>query len=467
MILDSATFSLEVYMAAPIATNQLPFYVSYTDINVPGQTFTPGKSYGQTNGVAAVTIVAAPSAGVQRQVKLLTIHNEDTISHQIFLRLNDNGTFRKITDVVLSSEDTLQWVDGSGWRTIDTNGSIKEVMVSGTTAGTVPIGGIVMWSGTIATIPANWALCDGLSNSPGPDLRDKFVVGARQDSAGVPMTNLEGTLQSVGGTTAHSHSAHANLSHAGLSIADHTGITVGIANHPDLTHVSIADHSVASNTVAVPGQTIADHSQASQSVAVPGQTIADHSQASQIVSGASGVGSVTSAVGTATTANVPIASGSVSNIGSLTSSLSSTGTARTLATYGGTPGFAAQTGVAASHTVNVPSQTQAIPSATGAFPANTLTHASQPSIVGSFPANTLTHASQPSIVGSSPAFTLTHAAPNTHVGSVYGVHSITQPGSAGTITHSYNEPNDHVISPHDTVGNVIPFYALAFIQRVA
>lgn len=33
-----------------------------------------------------------------------------------------------------------------------------------------------MWSGTLATIPANWALCDGTNGTP--DLRDRFVRGA-------------------------------------------------------------------------------------------------------------------------------------------------------------------------------------------------------------------------------------------------------------------------------------------------
>jgi len=37
-------------------------------------------------------------------------------------------------------------------------------------------GMIMMWSGTIATIPTGWVLCNG-SNST-PDLRDRFLVGA-------------------------------------------------------------------------------------------------------------------------------------------------------------------------------------------------------------------------------------------------------------------------------------------------
>ena len=39
-----------------------------------------------------------------------------------------------------------------------------------------PSGGIIIWSGSSATIPTGWVLCNG-SNST-PDLRNRFVVGA-------------------------------------------------------------------------------------------------------------------------------------------------------------------------------------------------------------------------------------------------------------------------------------------------
>jgi microcystin-dependent protein len=49
--------------------------------------------------------------------------------------------------------------------------------------GTIPVGGIIMWSGTIANIPTGWALCDG--NDSTPDLRNKFIVGAGTDTQNV------------------------------------------------------------------------------------------------------------------------------------------------------------------------------------------------------------------------------------------------------------------------------------------
>ena len=42
-----------------------------------------------------------------------------------------------------------------------------------TNAGT-PQGGIIMWSGTIASIPAGWSLCNGSNGTP--DLTDKFII---------------------------------------------------------------------------------------------------------------------------------------------------------------------------------------------------------------------------------------------------------------------------------------------------
>ena len=45
-----------------------------------------------------------------------------------------------------------------------------------TIANGIPSGCVVMWSGSIATIPSGWFICDGTNSTP--DLRNRFVVGA-------------------------------------------------------------------------------------------------------------------------------------------------------------------------------------------------------------------------------------------------------------------------------------------------
>ena len=66
----------------------------------------------------------------------------------------------------------------------------------------VPAGGIILWSGSIANIPAGWALCDGDDGTP--DLRDRFVVGAGNTyavgSSGGSLTTGSGGDHDHGGT---------------------------------------------------------------------------------------------------------------------------------------------------------------------------------------------------------------------------------------------------------------------------
>lgn len=94
-------------------------------------------------------------------------------------------------------------------------------------------GMIMMWSGTIATIPSGWLLCDG-SNST-PDLRDKFIVGANQDSGGVAKTNYTGSLTQSGGSVHHTHTYSGTTSTPSGSPIITSGSTQGVAT-PNHTH---------------------------------------------------------------------------------------------------------------------------------------------------------------------------------------------------------------------------------------
>lgn len=64
-------------------------------------------------------------------------------------------------------------------------------------------GMILMWHGTIATIPAGWALCDG--NNSTPDLRNRFIVCADADSGGQAKTTFYGGPFQSGGSANHTH----------------------------------------------------------------------------------------------------------------------------------------------------------------------------------------------------------------------------------------------------------------------
>jgi len=72
----------------------------------------------------------------------------------------------------------------------------------------VPTGAIIMWSGSIASIPSGWLLCNGTSGTP--DLRDRFVVGAGSTYA---VAATGGTADAI--VVAHTHTASTSASDSG------------------------------------------------------------------------------------------------------------------------------------------------------------------------------------------------------------------------------------------------------------
>jgi len=77
--------------------------------------------------------------------------------------------------------------------------------------GAVPIGMIIIWSGSIVSIPTGWQICDGTNGTP--NLRDKFVIGAGgaynpgdNSATGVNLAHTHGNAMTVGtNANAHTH----------------------------------------------------------------------------------------------------------------------------------------------------------------------------------------------------------------------------------------------------------------------
>ena len=67
-----------------------------------------------------------------------------------------------------------------------------------------PSGGIIMWSGSIATIPSGWYLCDG--NNSTPNLTDRFVIHADADSGGTNDVDDTGGSNTISEAELPSHS---------------------------------------------------------------------------------------------------------------------------------------------------------------------------------------------------------------------------------------------------------------------
>jgi hypothetical protein len=168
-----------------------------------------------------------------------------------------NGTLTAsgVTDTgaLSAASVTVSGTLGVTGATSLTTGSISGIMTAPTaTPGTsttqiattafalangIPSGAIVMWSGSIASIPSGWYLCNGSNGTP--NLQDQFVVGAGSTYA---VAATGGTADAI--VVSHTHTA--------TSVdAGHThGFTASVSNSSTPTGPAGAGAPPASGTTA-------------------------------------------------------------------------------------------------------------------------------------------------------------------------------------------------------------------------
>ena len=114
----------------------------------------------------------------------------------------------------------------------------------------VPSGGIILWSGSIATIPTGWFLCNGSNGTP--DLRDRFVVGAGSTYA---VNGTGGTADAV--VVSHTHTAtvtdpgHFHYTHNGGTLTAPAG--GGAGQQSSDTTSAFTNITVTNSTEGVSG----------------------------------------------------------------------------------------------------------------------------------------------------------------------------------------------------------------------
>ena len=124
-----------------------------------------------------------------------------------------SGTLTSSGTLAVTGALTLDGAAGTSGQALVSAGSGTP-----TWAASFVTGMIIMWSGTIATIPSGWLLCNGSSSTP--DLRDKFIIGASADSGGAAKTNVTASYTQTGGTkdaivVSHTHTATSTVTDPG------------------------------------------------------------------------------------------------------------------------------------------------------------------------------------------------------------------------------------------------------------
>jgi microcystin-dependent protein len=139
----------------------------------------------------------------------------------------------------------------------DPQDAVNKSQLDAAMAVSMPSGGIIMWSGSVAAIPDGWFLCDGSNGTP--DLRDRFIIGARQDDTGVAKTNVTGSLTQSGGSkdailVSHNHTATSVVTDPGHT---HNVTVLGTLGGTTAGLMDRDDNTARATTSATTGITVA------------------------------------------------------------------------------------------------------------------------------------------------------------------------------------------------------------------
>ena len=131
----------------------------------------------------------------------------------------------------------------------------------------VPVGGILMWSGIVSTIPSGYALCDGTNGTP--DLRGKFIIGAGGSYVPAATGGAATKVLLEANLPAHTHVFTGTAEAAGGH--NHTATDSG---HTHSYLKSVATGGIAGGTGALDGNSSDSTGSGSANITV--STVANH-----------------------------------------------------------------------------------------------------------------------------------------------------------------------------------------------
>ena len=144
-----------------MSVNLSPIGNGFQFFTTTGLPLTGGYIYTYVAGSTTPAATYTTSAGTTANTNPIQLGTDGRPPQEIWLTAGTNYKFVLTT----SANVTIQTYDNL-YGIIGTTPSVSAV----------PAGGIIMWSGSIGSIPSGYYLCDGTNGTP--NLKDSFVVGA-------------------------------------------------------------------------------------------------------------------------------------------------------------------------------------------------------------------------------------------------------------------------------------------------
>lgn len=140
VILNETDQSLQIVLGGAVTTNQVRFVAQYVDVDTTAspRTYTPDNTHGTSNDTTDVDAVAAPASNHYREVYELTVYNQDTVTVNLTVKLDDGGTERIFFKGNLAVGGTwnLSTFDAAGSLALALD-DLTDVGISGAAAGQV------------------------------------------------------------------------------------------------------------------------------------------------------------------------------------------------------------------------------------------------------------------------------------------------------------------------------------------
>lgn len=217
-----------------MSVNLSPLGNGFNFLDVDGRPLNAGKLYTYQAGSTTPFATYTDVNGLIANTNPIILGTDGRPPSEIWLQ---DGFFYKFvltdsSDVTIQTYDNLYGIIGT----------------APTPATPTPTGVIVLWSGSIGSIPVGWALCNGSNGTP--DLRNRFIVGAGSTyavdatggSADAIVVSHTHTATSVVTDPGHTHATGAASGGNGITtvhevgsgstfvVSATTGITVATTN---------------------------------------------------------------------------------------------------------------------------------------------------------------------------------------------------------------------------------------------
>lgn len=116
----ASTDSIEVVTSAAV---NLDYQSSYADITTT--TFAPAQASGQITTATTTTIVSAPAASTQRQLRQITLRNVGTASNVVSVQKDVSGANRVLFSATLAASEALVMDSNGAFAVYNSAGSVK------------------------------------------------------------------------------------------------------------------------------------------------------------------------------------------------------------------------------------------------------------------------------------------------------------------------------------------------------